>query len=438
MFPSPTRSSTTSIRSTTTTSNNTNDNNDTMDTIIRITMDDWNEWSTIMQWLLRYFPPSSISNDLRQELLLCEDEKDDFSDELNSFCISDENDKNNNKMKKERDCLFYGVPRRPLYREVAYRLLLWNQHQHYHTKTTDPRARSTTMTSGRVTPLPLLLPAEHFGFHEEIAGEEQECPLLRHPPPPLMMTTTKKNKLNLNYISKILQLRSWLSRVGDNGILRLLGMRRTIGTTSCTDINNNKAVNTRITPSRKQLLHAACQPYHTSNDNNPLTVAARARTKHAHRCRSGNGTEGSSATSSNTSGGTSESGRGVGVGAGCGGYFGTIQGNATYQNQITKEILVTMIQDATWINIHTFGGRDYDTDGPVVEIRVSEGYGARWQTVRRATTSTTSNNTSLVLPQQQQQQIYNNDNDKEKPSILQFRGFLEPQMEDGHEKKWRH
>ena len=428
-------------------------------------MDDLNELSNIIQWILRYFPPTStsISNKLRHELLNNDDDDDeedestinldDFSNidlnVLNTCFNSDKNDTNNennnkNKMKmkkKDIDCLFYGVPRRPLYREVAYRLLLWNQHQlyqqHYQNITTDPPSPSPPPTTSTKVPplLPLLVPAEHFGFHEEIAAleEEEEYSLLRHPPPDMIMMKKKNNNklINFNYISKILQLRSWLSRVGDNGITRLLGMRRTIGTTDNNNNNNKAAVTSRITtPSRKQLLHAACQPYHhqtttsttTSNNNNPLTVAARARTKHAHRCRS-----------SGADGGTEGGG---------GGYFGTIKGNATYQNQITKEILVTMIQDATWINIHTFSGRDYEIDGPVVEIRVSEGYGARWQTVKRAATTTaipttTSNsNTSLVLlPQQRKQTEYN---ENEQPTILQFRGFLEPQMEDGHEKKWRH
>jgi len=62
-------------------------------------------------------------------------------------------------------------------------------------------------------------------------------------------------------------------------------------------------------------------------------------------------------------------------------------------------ILKKILCDASWINIHTL-----PHDIPIFEVRNSLGYGARWTAVGRH----------------------------------EFRGFLEPQMEDGHDKGWKH
>jgi len=63
-----------------------------------------------------------------------------------------------------------------------------------------------------------------------------------------------------------------------------------------------------------------------------------------------------------------------------------------------------VFRNAVWLNVHLL-----PHDVIVYEIRESQGYGARW--------------------------IINN------PSFengLEFRGFLEPQMENGHENGWKH
>ena len=54
-------------------------------------------------------------------------------------------------------------------------------------------------------------------------------------------------------------------------------------------------------------------------------------------------------------------------------------------------------EKGSWINIH---GLPHEIT--IIELRVDKGYGIRWQIDGM------------------------------------FRGFLEPQMEDGHEKGWRH
>lgn len=55
------------------------------------------------------------------------------------------------------------------------------------------------------------------------------------------------------------------------------------------------------------------------------------------------------------------------------------------------------LDNCIWINIHGLPG-----DIPILELRVKQGYGIRWQI-------------NGV-----------------------FRGFLEPPMENGHEKGWKH
>ena len=57
----------------------------------------------------------------------------------------------------------------------------------------------------------------------------------------------------------------------------------------------------------------------------------------------------------------------------------------------------TLLDECVWINVHTVGA-----DENIIECRVDQGYGARWTVDGK------------------------------------FRGFLEPQMEEGHVKKWRH
>lgn len=58
------------------------------------------------------------------------------------------------------------------------------------------------------------------------------------------------------------------------------------------------------------------------------------------------------------------------------------------------------MEDAAWLNIHAL---PHDTR--IFEIRNTAGYGARWSP---------------------------------DPPLFEFRGFLEPQMEGGHEKGWIH
>ncbi|KAL6074843.1 ASCH domain-containing protein [Balamuthia mandrillaris] len=79
-------------------------------------------------------------------------------------------------------------------------------------------------------------------------------------------------------------------------------------------------------------------------------------------------------------------------------WWGTTTGPDPLKNANAEAIIKKIFQNATWLNLHLL-----PHDLGIFEVRTKEGYGARWSG---------DGNT--------------------------FRGFLEPQMEDGHEKGWRH
>jgi hypothetical protein len=131
-------------------------------------------------------------------------------------------------------------------------------------------------------------------------------------------------------------------------------------------------------PDHHTLIQAATVPYKPETKPPHLTVASRARAKHAHR-------------------GEDQ-------------FFGICNGSTQFKNDAAEVIVKKLIHDAVWINIHEFGG----VDNPVIEIRNRLGYGARWEA------------------------DWNLKGSLERPTGATFRGFLEPHMEDGFERRWRH
>jgi hypothetical protein len=244
--------------------------------------------------------------------VLLDESEDDFDENTDEAEESDLN-----------DWIVQGVPRRPLYKEFAYRLVHWNRQVY---------SSSESLLSEEPR---FMVEAECLGFRE-IKQRSLESPPKHHQ-----------------------ETRNWMRQVGSWGILRILGIRDTIGSANITTI-----------PCRTALLAASREIHHP---NSLLTVAARARTKHAHRGKEN--------------------------------FFGVAKGTPPVQNQQTEEILVRLLEKIVWMNMHSFGG--LNDDDFAFEIRVREGYGARWL-VHSAGKS------------------------------LRFRGFLEPQMKDGHEQRWRH
>ncbi|BAT91756.1 hypothetical protein VIGAN_07037900 [Vigna angularis var. angularis] len=137
------------------------------------------------------------------------------------------------------------------------------------------------------------------------------------------------------------------------GVQGLLGLMQTTGT-----------ISDALPPPISTLLASfnfPCNP-----NENGLTHGARALAKHA--CRS------------------------------IGSYWGSLNGNDSNKNRLAKDAINRLISHCCWLNVHTV-----PPHGVVFEIRVADGYGARW----------------------------NEDGSK-------FIGFLEPYMQDGHSKGWKH
>lgn len=185
-------------------------------------------------------------------------------------------------------------------------------------------------------------------------------------------------------ISSVEECTAWLQNAGYKGISALLGCRRTIGSIShlsqqhpndsCTKSSSDHYL---FPPSIPQLIISS-RKMHKPNTKSKLTVAARALAKHAHR-----GEEG---------------------------FFGTVKGSETEKNKQAECVVERLISEAAWINIHCFGG--VNETRPVMEVRTADGYGARWSAVWTK--------------------------DAFSPEDVEFRGFLEPQMDDGHQQSWKH
>eukprot|EP00051_Salpingoeca_urceolata_P035941 m.32086 g.32086 ORF g.32086 m.32086 type:complete len:408 (-) comp9931_c0_seq2:325-1548(-) len=79
-------------------------------------------------------------------------------------------------------------------------------------------------------------------------------------------------------------------------------------------------------------------------------------------------------------------------------FWGASTGSIEAKNKHARHVLAKLLSDVTWLNVHLL-----PHDLAVFEIRNSESYGARWSA-----------------------------------DGSEFRGFLEPQMEDGHDVGWRH
>ena len=79
-------------------------------------------------------------------------------------------------------------------------------------------------------------------------------------------------------------------------------------------------------------------------------------------------------------------------------WWGESTGTIARKNQHALEVLTKVLVCVVWVNVHTL-----PHDVWVCEVRCAEGYGLRWG-----------------------------------HDGMTFRGFLEPQMVDGHEKGWKH
>ncbi|KAI5351077.1 hypothetical protein L3X38_003968 [Prunus dulcis] len=139
------------------------------------------------------------------------------------------------------------------------------------------------------------------------------------------------------------------------GLQGLLGLAHTTGSTP-----------DALPPPTSTLLSSFVLPYKLNVEGSTLTHGARALAKHAHRSSSK--------------------------------YWGTLVGSDSSKNRLALDVISRLMTHCCWLNVHSV-----QPHGVVFEIRVAEGYGARWS----------------------------EDGSK-------FIGFLEPYMEDGHPKGWKH
>lgn len=187
-------------------------------------------------------------------------------------------------------------------------------------------------------------------------------------------------------------IREWVTELlcglGARGVLTLLGVRKTVGSKD------------KMIPSAETLIRGFNKPFsrrsqiqmitkvqnmdEESKKRTPvcqLSVGARALMKHAHR--------------------SSE----VIIISMHQEFWGRPIGTELQRNEIAQKIIKKMLDECIWINVHWL-----PHDEHVVEVilllkhqcRIRKGYGARWKIDGK------------------------------------FRGFLEPQMEAGHERKWCH
>ncbi|XP_022722435.1 uncharacterized protein LOC111279695 isoform X2 [Durio zibethinus] len=79
-------------------------------------------------------------------------------------------------------------------------------------------------------------------------------------------------------------------------------------------------------------------------------------------------------------------------------YWGNLNGSDSNKNNLAMGVITDLITNSSWLNVYIV-----QPHGAVFEIRVDEGYGARWS-----------------------------------KDGTKFIGFLEPYMDDGHLKGWKH
>ena len=167
-----------------------------------------------------------------------------------------------------------------------------------------------------------------------------------------ILTALKNTWTEITDTEKSLQLKSIIRILGPRGLLDLSNIRCTQGSV---DI---------FPPSIATLLESFNEKHKPTAN---LTVGARALSKHCHRDV------------------TSE-------------WWGACAGSEQAKNEHANAVVMHILGDASWINIHRL-----PHDIKVIEVRCAEGYGARWSHDGKV-----------------------------------FRGFLEPQMEDGHTAGWKH
>ncbi|KAM7465124.1 hypothetical protein LguiB_012686 [Lonicera macranthoides] len=127
-----------------------------------------------------------------------------------------------------------------------------------------------------------------------------------------------------------LSLATILSGLSYDGIQRLLGLAHTVGT-----------ISEALPPPRSTLLSSFLLPHNPNVKGSKLTDGARALAKHLNRSSDG--------------------------------YWGTFCGSDSNKNMLAVDVIRRLIDHCCWLNMHIV-----PPHGVIFEIRVYDGYGARW------------------------------------------------------------
>lgn len=122
------------------------------------------------------------------------------------------------------------------------------------------------------------------------------------------------------------------------------------------------------------------------------------------------------------------------------GWWGLCKGPVSTVNAMAFDRYERIMSTATWRNLHWLPHRVL-----VYEVRVEEGYGMRWAQDRNSDSAQAADENSEEIngnDSQESENVVVNEEDEDvsehtKPPWI-FRGFVEPMMEDGHERRWRH
>jgi hypothetical protein len=155
-------------------------------------------------------------------------------------------------------------------------------------------------------------------------------------------------------------------------------------------------------------------------------------------------------------------------------YWGDANGSEETKNNKAYSILQDMLSNCVWINCHVMSGQSEDT--PILELRLNNGYGMRWllKLPSNNSSSNSSNNSGynkvkseFIIKSDEKYSKSTNRNiiddlsfdssnagneafdstgdekveclDENSEAIaVSFRGFLEPNMVNGHEVGWKH
>lgn len=160
----------------------------------------------------------------------------------------------------------------------------------------------------------------------------------------------------LQHEERVERMRQIFCECGARGISRILNMRHTAGSQD------------GLLPPSHAVLLAAFNANHVKGETTvALSVGGRALAKHCRRDRTL-------------------------------AWWGKAEGTANLINWHAQDVILRILDNATWCNVHVL-----PHDVKIFEARVTEGYGARWLA-----------------------------------DGSEFRGFVEPHSEDGHDNGWLH